>query len=257
MNFSPPKAEVLNHATESIVSACKTTFTDNLECITLKGSAIKGDFIQGYSDFDFHVFIKPEAMDGEKNPKLKYAILFQKAIGDITPKDFGASQFQIYFINSKKYPRNWVAPVKGTYRILWGNLPPIAKERSDLAYLRSARQSLSHVSDDKQMLIRRFVDKPNPGVPAVVRLLGVTVKSHMYSVAILATSKPKTVLRSKLNELISIVEEEIRSKEHLCRFFEYICDWSKIHENHDYARDAFGEGIEVLDEIACWVRRAT
>jgi hypothetical protein len=257
MKFSPPKAEIMGHACASVVSACKKAFADSLECVTLKGSAVKGDFIQGYSDFDFHVFIKPEAMDGEKNPKVEYAVRFQKAIGDINPKDFGASQFQIYFINSKKYPRNWVPPVGGTYRILWGNLPSVARERSDSTYLRSARQCLLNVYDDKQMLIRRFVDKTNMAVPTIVRLLGVTVKSHMYSVAILATRKPKTVLRTKLDKLIPIVEKEIKSKGCLSAFFEYISNWLKIQQNSDYARDALKKGIEVLDEIDCWAHSLT
>ena len=252
MKFSTPKAEIVGHACASVVSACKKAFANSLECVTLKGSTVKGDFIQGYSDFDFHVFIKPEAMDGEKNPKVEYAVRFQKAIGDINPKDFCASQFQIYFINSKKYPRNWVPPVEGTYKILWGDLPSVAHERSDSAYLRSARQCLLNVYDDRQMLVRRFVDKTNTGVPTVVRLLGVTVKSHMYSVAILATQKPKTVLRTKLDKLIPIVEKEIKSKKRLYTFFEYLSNWPKVQQNSDYARDALKKGIKVLDEIDRW-----
>jgi len=255
MKFNPPKAEVLNRAASLVVSACKAAFTDSLECVTLKGSAVKGDFIQDYSDFDFHVFLKPEATEGETSPKVEGAIKFQKAIGDINPQDFGASQFQIYFINSKKYPQNWVPPVEGTYKILWGKLPFNVKELDDSTYLSYSRQFLSSVESDKQKLIERFVDKPNSGVPAVVRLLGATVKGHMYSVSMLLTSKPKTVLKLKLDELISIVEEGIGSKGHISKFFEHISNWSLIQEDCECAREAFREGVEALEEIDNWSQK--
>jgi len=252
MRFNPPSAEILSSAASLVVSACKEAFATSLECVLFKGSAVKGDFIQGYSDYDFHVFLKPDAMDGERAPKVDGAIRFQKAFGNVNPEDFGASQFQIYFINSEKYPVDWVPPVEGTYKIFWGNIPSTAKEFDDTTYLRYAKQFLSSVEEDKQKLIERFVDKSNIGVPAVVRLLGATVKGHMYSVSMLLTSKPKIVLRLKLDELISLVEEGIRSRGHFSKFFEYISDWSLIRRDYDYARDAFAEGIKALDEITCW-----
>lgn len=95
LKFNSPQPEVLNRAISLVVSACRTVYRDSLVCVTLKGSTVKGDFIQNYSDFDFHVFIKPEAMDGEKTPKIESAIKFQKLIGNTNPQDFGASQFQI------------------------------------------------------------------------------------------------------------------------------------------------------------------
>jgi hypothetical protein len=222
-------------------------------CVTLKGSAVKGDFIQGYSDFDFHVFLRPEVMDGEKNPKIADAIRFQEAFGDVNPEDFGASQFQIYFINSEKYPQDWVLPIEGTYRICWGDLPSAAEELDDSTYLQHAKRFLSNVEHDKQSLVNRFVDKPNSRVPTYVRLLGAMVKGHMYSVAILATSKPKFILRLRLDKLVPIVEKETKSR-CFSVFFEHVSKWSLIREDHEYAREAFREGIEALDEIYCWFR---
>ncbi|MBM4401375.1 MAG: hypothetical protein FJ045_05430, partial [Crenarchaeota archaeon] len=214
MRFDPPSAKTLNRAVSLVLSASKTAFADSLECITLKGSAIKGDFIRGYSDLDFHVFLKPEAMDGEKSPKLDEAIRFQKTFGDVEPEDFDASQFQIYFINSEKYPSDWIPPVKGTFKVYWGILPLVAKEADDSTYVRFAKQFLSDVTEDKKKLVERFVDKPDTLVPTVVRLLGATVKGHMYSVAVLLTEKPKYAFKMKLDALIPLVEKGLESKGH-------------------------------------------
>ncbi len=253
MRFDPPRPEVLNHAVSLVVSASKKAFADGLECVTLKGSAMKGDFIRGYSDFDFHVFLKPEAMDSEKVPKVEGAIQFQKAFGDVNPEDFEASQFQIYFINSKKYPTDWVPPVEGTYKIFWGILPSAAREKDDSTYLSFAKQSLSSVGYSREKIVERFVDKPNTRVPAIVRLLGATLKGHMYSVSILLTEKPKAVLRLKLDKMIPLVEEGVGSKGYFSAFFEHVLNWDLIQQNYDYARESFREGTKALDEIACWL----
>lgn len=255
MKFNPPRPEILDHAAALVVSASKTAFADNLECVILKGSAVKGDFIQGYSDLDFDVFLKPEAMDSERVPKIKGAIRFQKAFGSVNPEDFNG-KFQIYFINSEKYPPDWVPSVAETCKICWGNLPSCAEELDDLTYLQHAKQFLLNAEHDKQSHVNRFVDKPNGEVPAVIRLLGATIKAYMYSISMLLTSKPKFVLGLKLDRLIAIVEEGINSEGHFSKFFECVSNWSLIRQDCDYARDAFREGIEALDEIICWNKKS-
>jgi predicted nucleotidyltransferase len=112
--------EGLNRAISIVVTACRKAFREGLVCVILKGSAVKGDFIKGYSDLDFHVFLKPEAMDGEKSPNLEDTITFKRLMGTINPQDFNASQFQVFFLNAEKYPKDWLPPTSGTYKIVWG-----------------------------------------------------------------------------------------------------------------------------------------
>lgn len=254
MEFSPPKTEILHHAVNLVVSSSKTAFRDSLVCVILKGSAVRGDFIQGYSDLDFNVFLKPEVMDGEKSPKVEGAVRFQRALGDIDPENFGASQFQIYFIDSEKYPHDWVSPVEGTYRIFWGSLPSIAREMEESMYLSYAKQFLSDVDYSKKKIVERFIDKPNYRLPPIVRLLGTSLKGYMYSVSVLLTSKPRVVLKLRLDKLLPIVEEGVGSKGYFSKFFECVSNWSIIRQDYEYARRAFKEGTKALDEINCWSR---
>ncbi len=255
MKFSPPSAETLSRAIHLVISACRTAFAENLECVTLKGSAVKGDFIWGYSDLDFHVFLKPEDMDGKKAPNLDGAVRFQKAFGAVNPEDFGASQFQIYFLNSEKYPPDWVPPVEGAFKVCWGTLPPVAREADDAPYLHHAEQSLSGIVDSRDKLIERFVDKPNFGVPRIVRLLGATVKSYMHDVLVLQTSKPKDVFKLRLDEMVPLVEDAVGSEGYLSRFFENVSNWPLIRQDPEYARKTFVEGMKALEEIAEWFSR--
>ncbi len=257
MKFDPPSPEVLNAAVNLVVSACKDVFAESLECVTLKGSAMKGDFIRGYSDLDFHIYLKPSVMEGERVPKAEHAVRFQRAFGHIEPADFGASQFQIYFINSEKYPADWLPPVEGTFEVCWGKLPATAHEKDDVAYVQSSERFLADISDHKKQIVRRFVDKPNTQVPPIVRLLGATLKAHLHAAAIMLTKKPKETLRLRLDQLTPLVEEGIRCEGHFSTFFEHVSNWNKVMQSPEYAREAFIEGIKALDETDRWQRDLT
>ena len=250
--YDPPSAKIIEEATGLVLSACRKAFGDNLVCITLKGSAVKGDFIQYYSDFDFHIFLKPQVMDDATVPKAEYAMEFQRAFGSVNPQDFCASQFQIYFINSEAYPGDWLPPVEGTYRVLYGSVPVSAREAEEQGYLRLSLDYLASVEESRKTIVGRFVDKPNSAIPNLVRLLGTTLKGYMYSVSALTLPNPKQGLKLGLDEMIEIVEKEVKSGGHIGGFFQLISDWRMIQSDIESARQAFKEGNEAMKEINHW-----
>jgi len=252
MKFCPPSQKRIDEAASLVVSACKESFGSSLECVTLKGSAVKGDFVPGYSDFDFHVFLNPEAMDSERVPKIGYVLRFQKAFGRVKPADYGVSQFQIYFINSRRYPADWVPPAEGTFRVVWGKLPSAIMEEDSQIYVEQASENLRTVEDTRRSLIGRFVDKPDAAISGLVRLVGTFLKGYMYSVMILLSANPKDGLRLRLDEMVTQVKKGIGSKGHFAAYFEQISDWAAIQQDADKARAAFEEGMAALDEIGHW-----
>jgi len=253
MKFHPPNKKLVDDAADLVVSACKESFGSSLEYVTLKGSAVKGDFVPGYSDFDFHVFLGPEAMESERVPKIGCALRFQKAFGRVKPADYGVSQFQIYFINSQRYPADWVPPAEGTFRVVWGELPSAVTEADNQLYIQQANKNLKTADDTRRSLIGRFVDKPDAAIPGLVRLLGTFLKGYMYSVMILLlTENPKDGIKLRLDEMITQVEKGIGSKGHFAVYFDQISDWAVIQQNADKVRAAFEEGMEALEEIGRW-----
>ncbi len=252
MKFNPPSQILIDKASDLVVSACKKAFGGSLECVTLKGSAVKGDFIPGYSDFDFHVFLNLKVMESERIPKTNYALRFQKVFGHVKPEDFEVSQFQIYFISSQYYPADWALPVEGTYRVVWGKMPFATKEADNQGYIQQANENLKTVEYMRRNLIGRFVDKPNTQISSSVRLLGTFLKSYMYSVLVLLAENPKDGLRLPLDEMIVQIEKGIGSNGHFNAFFKQISDWTILQQKSDKAREALKEGIKALEEIVLW-----
>ena len=252
MRFKPPSQKLIDEAVDLVVSACKKTFSNNLECVILKGSAVKGDFIPGYSDFDFHVFLNPKVMESKRIPKIDYALKFQKAFGHVKPEDYRVSQFQIYFIDSQHYPADWVPPAEGTFKVVWGRMPLAVMKVDNQVYVQQANENLKTVRDTRKNLVGRFVDKPDAGIPTLVRLLGTFLKGYMYSVLILLSDNPKDGLRLRLDEMVALVEKGVGSKGHFIAYFDQVSDWATIQQNIDKARTALKEGMEALDEIGHW-----
>ena len=252
VRFIPPSQKLIDEASDLVVSACKKAFGGSLECVTLKGSAVKGDFIPGYSDFDFHVFLNSKVMESERIPKINYALRFQKAFGHVNPKNYGVSQFQIYFIDSQRYPADWTPSVEGTFKVVWGKMPFATKEADNQGYIRQANESLKTVWDTRRNLVGRFVDKPDTQISSFVRLLGTFLKGYMYSVLVLLADNPKVGLRLPLDKMVVQVEKGINSKGHFTIFFDKIFDWTTIQQNSDKARETLKEGIKALEEIAHW-----
>ena len=254
MIYDPPSEKIVEEVAGLVLSACRKAFGDSLVCITLKGSAVKGDFIPYYSDFDFHIFLKPKVMDNARIPKAEYALEFQRAFGGVNPQDFRASQFQIYFINSEAYPEDWLPPIEGTYVIFYGSVPLSAGEAEEQKYLQLASNHLATVEESRKTIVGRFVDKPNSAIPNLIRLLGSTLKGYIYSVSALTLPNPKQGFKLGLDEIIEIVEKEVKSGGHISGFFQLVSDWGRIQTDSDSARQALKEGIEAMREINHWYK---
>ena len=251
LRFLPPSTESLDSAADLVISACRRAFGNNLVCVTLKGSAARGDFIRGYSDFDFHIYVKPEAMDGDRTPKAAYAIEFQRAFGHVNPEDFGVSQFQIYFLNSESYPSDWLPPIEGTYRVLWGQHSALTHDSRKEDANEIARQHLAGLADAGRSIVGRFVDKPDTRIVDIVRLLGTTLKGYMYSALVLMCESPEQAFSLDLNGMIQVMERDTGSG-HFRGFFRHVNDWTEVRNDPEKARTAFAEGLEALQDIGQW-----
>ena len=177
----PPK---LRDALDRVVASCREAFGDALRCVILKGSALKGDFLFGYSDLDIHAFVDPDALVGDRTPTLDHALRFQEAIGDMAPRDAGASQFQVYFLRADRPPDDWTPAVPGSYAVVYGEPPPALTNWRDADFVGQAVRNLAGIPGEVLMLTGRILDKPDTSLAAYVRLAGTFVKGRAYSAAI-------------------------------------------------------------------------
>ena len=236
----------------AVVRACRDAFGEHLQCVIVKGSAVKGDFLPGYSDLDVHAFVHPDVLMSDRAPKLEYAMRFQEAIGGLEPRDAGASQFQVYFLPADRPAEDWAPAVPGSYEVVYGEAPAALANWRDFDYEGRAKQSLARIPGDVRMLIERTLDKPNRSLPLYVRLAGTFVKGHAYSAAILASGDAGRALTMRTSELLQFLEDADPSLASVRRFFDFAADWDRVERDPAYAREAYRAAIEALDATQRW-----
>lgn len=245
----PPE---LRESLSAVVRACRNVFGAHLQCVIVKGSAVKGDFLRGYSDLDVHAFVDPEVLMSDRAPKLEYAMRFQEAIGTLEPRDAGASQFQVYVLPADRPLEDWAPAVPGSYEVVYGGMPAALANWQDFDYEGRAKRGLVRIPGDVRMLIERTLDKPNRSLPTYVRLAGSFVKGHAYSAAILASGDARRALKMRTSELFRLLEGADPSLNAVRRFFVFAEAWDRVEQDPAYAREAYRAAIEALGAIQHW-----
>src|SRR5919197_1617157 len=197
---------LLQDLSRRLVVAAQEAFGEHLRGAIAKGSAVKGGFVPYFSDFDLHLFVAQEAMLGWLKPRLEYALAFQERIGPLPPADYQVSQCQVLCISWDTYPEGWTPPLPGTYRVLFGGLPPHLQHVSPHLVRQHAAQFFQDVPRQIKQLINRMLDKPDAGLPAVVRLLGTSIKPAGYHALALLHTDPLAVWSMPLGNVLAWVE---------------------------------------------------
>lgn len=218
-------AQVRDALTQRMLEAVLRVFGSSVRAGILKGSALKGDFIPGYSDFDLHFFVDDAVMRDALTPKLEYAFAFQEAIGAIDPAEYSVYSYQVYFLSAENYPPDWAKPLPGTYITIFGQLPASLTEIDPQSYIEKAPKDLAAHMRYMQSLIGRMLDKPNTHLEPLARLSGTFIKPVPYAVATLLTKDPERIWKMPLSEVLPLVEPRAFPSRSVSAFFDLVQGW--------------------------------
>lgn len=243
-------ATLRDEAVTVIREAALEAFDSHIHAILLKGSALRDDFLPGYSDLDIHIYVPSSHMRGGRQPRLENALRFQRAIGALDPTDYGVSSFQVFFIDAEHYPEDWSRPLKGTYEVLYGG--PMDEASSREEHLRRSRENLSSYPGYIATLIERFVDKPDARIPDFVRLAGVFLKGAVYSASVAIANDPEVVVEHSLWELLGVLVDGGVETQPAEEFFRKVREWNEMRGDPEWCREAFGLAIQGMQNISDW-----
>lgn len=233
-----------------LLAAGLEVFGDGLVTAILKGSAVKGDFVPGYSDFDMHLFLRSSVVpmvDG-RTPALDRALAFQAAMGGLDPEAFGVSTIQVYFLDGPNYPSDRTPPIPGTYELVYGSLPPDLPQPQPDEIVTKARSFFPWARREAQAFIGRIADKPDSRLASYVRLFGTSVKPAVYHAAILRGEPPLEVWRRSVADVLPVVDPWCPSGS-LDAFFAGVWRWSEVRHDPARLRALFRSGYCGLMEI--------
>ncbi len=237
----------------------QSAFGECLRCVILKGSALKGDFIPYYSDLDLHAFLSADALLDGRAPRRELALALQAGLGRLRPSDYGCNSFQVSFLDWSSYPDDWARPLPGTYTVVHGVLPPGFTEVSAADYLPHCRAALQRLPGVTSSLLGRIADKPDSGLPPLLRLAGTELKAALYCALTLRTGDPDRAWRLPLGAALDELAPYLAAGEALRAYFRAVRDWPTLVTDAGRVREALGWALECLEELgspSCGARQS-
>ena len=142
----------------------------------------KGGFIPGFSDFDFHAYLDPARMRGDRACTVETALALQRAFTAVQTSAAPTAPVQLFCVNATRLPRGWSLP-EGAHRVLYGIVPPLPAEPAParaqaLARLRGCRR-------DAAAITASVCDKTDAGMQGTVRSCASMLKGALPHAAVL------------------------------------------------------------------------
>ncbi len=174
--------------------------------LMVHGSALKGGFIPGLSDIDFHLYLKEAAFDKNGLLPLELSMDIHKDLAKIEIYPFGYIQCEAL---STKLPTNYTPPVPGAYHIVAGKLP--IKEATNQQLKEAAKNSLDHLEVTPRYLAN-LLEHGEEQRNRLVRLLSTQVSPIIYHVLTIEKENAIEAWQLPKNEAIKLLPtKEMRS----------------------------------------------
>ncbi|MBA7703575.1 hypothetical protein ES703_112361 [subsurface metagenome] len=241
----------LNEITTYLLQSIKKVFNEELICLLIHGSFVKGGLTRDFSDIDVQVFVKETAFD-EFGLKLKKSLKMQELVGTLDFSKIGASYLQMYFYDPKKMPDWYTPPMHGTYQILFGDLPEeldYNTENFKLKMVNSLKRLRNIISD----LVRNFTDSSNSQILRRTRYVATVVYPTMYSLLAYNKTEPGEIWIKPKDKVLEMFCEEFAEDEinmYLVQFFDSVKILAKNREDYEITRTTFKMGINFLMKAA-------
>jgi hypothetical protein len=245
--MDPARAEALG---QKMLNIASDVFGDAMTGMIVKGSAIKGDFIPYFSDFDVHIFTDSRIMRGPLVPDISVAIPFQEKFSAIDVEAWQVSQIQVMIIAADNPPEKWSPPLPGSYRVLAGSIPPIYQHIDPDQFRTSAAQNLRGNGRWVDTLLGRIVDKPDQQLADSVRLAGTIMKAGLYEAAVVLGDDPITVWNSSLQEILQTVEPRVFDDQPASRYYRQAWNWRDVRSDGPSLRAMLSDALTALDRLS-------
>jgi hypothetical protein len=245
--MDPARAEEL---TQRLLSIAQSVFGSSMTGMIVKGSAIKGDFIPWFSDFDVHIFADDQVMRAPLVPDISVAIPFQERFSSIDVDAWQVSQIQVMMISAGNPPAEWLPPLPGSYRLVAGTLPDTYHTVDPVQFREHARNNLQSYGRWVDTLLGRIVDKPDSQLADSVRLAGTIMKAALYEGAVELGRDPEAIWDSSLEDVLEIVEQSFFPDRYASRYYERAWKWRDIRTNGHELRPMLADALLALDSLS-------
>lgn len=163
---------------------------------------MKGGFIPGASDIDFHLYLKESLLSDIGQLPIEMALDIHRDLAKINPYPFSYIQCDAL---SSKLPKGYVGPIPGAYHLVTGSLP--VNEATSEQLKSSAKNTLSNLVTEPKYL-KNLLDHGDERLNRIVRLLCTQVSPTIYQVLSLQQEDAVKVWQLTKNEAINLLPDK-------------------------------------------------
>jgi hypothetical protein len=241
---------LVEELSERMLGIAREVFGGAMVAMIAKGSAIKGDFIPDFSDFDLHIFADESVMRGPLVPSKSIAIPFQERFTTIDLRPFRISQIQVMIVSAQDHPADWVPPQPGSFQLIYGQLPDSLPGVTDDLLREHAHRNLPAHRGWVDTILARIVDKSDVQLADSVRLAGTIMKAALYEASIVLGAEPQKTWHRPLSEILDNVEPMVLSDRPASRYYDHAWRWAEIQRDASLLRSMLSDALTTLDTLS-------
>ncbi|TFD93574.1 hypothetical protein [Jeotgalibacillus sp. R-1-5s-1] len=242
--------EMLPVHTQEIVNKANSVFLkhigEDVLCLILHGSAVKGGVINGSSDLDLKLYVKDQLL---KNGNLPAKLIFdiQRDLQSINYEPFNYIQCDVH---NDHLPDGFIGPVPGSYVTVSGHLP--VPEATHEQLKESAVVSLKELKTAPPFLMN-LLDLGHERIDRTVRLMSTQLFPLLYQVVTLTEQDSIRVWNLPKTELVPLLPTT-ELQEIAADFFDQLTAYY-VQKSDAKALILIETGVDFFIESKSWFER--
>ena len=217
--------------------------------LTCFGSAVKGGFIPGASDIDFHLYLQDAAFTSAGRLRLDIALAIHSDLAQINPAPFryvdGGAERGIL-------PEGHVGPIPGNYHLIAGKLPLAEATAEQLQA--QARWSLARLTPLPEFVSQDLLHygEGRGQLALTVRALCQTIWPVLYQVCCLDQMDPLKVWQLPKQEVIALLPQDEPMGQAIDAFNRAVWAYYPSETSVDDALQVIQTGVGFLQAATDW-----
>ncbi|GLV58951.1 hypothetical protein KDH_57790 [Dictyobacter sp. S3.2.2.5] len=238
-----------------IVEAAAQIYLKHLQAgcigILVHGSALKGGFIPGCSDIDFHLYVDGSRLEADGQLPLTVSMAVQRELALVDPAPF---QYIQAYVKSPDVQTarsaQWVGPIAGSYHMIYGRLP--VPEATTEEVIQSSMRGLERIPKMIGDTSEDLLSAGDGRLERRVRFTCTEVWPTLYSVLALQAPEPLSVWRLSKDAALHLLAGHAPMGRGIRRFHQCVIEYYSQPHRLEPALAVLETGVAFLQAAYDW-----
>lgn len=213
--------------------------------LVVHGSAVKGGYMQGWSDIDFQLYLEEKAFENGQLP-LKLCLSIHKDLSKINPYPYQYIQTRILTPSNARYG----GLVPNTYKLIKGRL--LLPELTNGQLYEQAQNALSELNPEKIFLTENLLDHGDDRLLKSVRAFCTVVWPALYQSLTIQKNNGIKVWGLTKAQAVDLLPKNTSMGCSIHEFHAAVLKYSSDKSSVEYALNVIETGCAFLRGVKCW-----